>query len=401
MNADAKKRYKDIEFPFTCPISNRTFETSQGLSCYVTKTLKINHEVYYDIYINHRDSSCFFCGRKGKFISISKGYRNLCENKDCVKKSFNSHSVEGFMYRNMCSKEEAEILFKLENERQLNERLKTQRELRKVDPLWDKKRSRNCKEFWINKGYTEEEAILKSKEVMNEVHSKTSIKLKSNPEKYACKYPTKIEYYLKKGFNEEEAKEEISKIQNRFSLEKCIEKYGKIVGEKTFNERQYKWINTLNSKTDEERIEINRKKITGCSYSPISQRLFWEIYNIVGNDKVKFAELKSEFHLLNENKEWFAYDYVDMLRKKCIEFNGDFWHCNPTLFKADDVHRIKKKRAEQIWKNDYEKISFIEKKGYQVLTIWESEYRKNPQQTLEKCIKFINEEEKINNILND
>jgi hypothetical protein len=38
----------------------------------------------------------------------------------------------------------------------------------------------------------------------------------------------------------------------------------------------------------------------------------------------------------------------------------------------------------------FNKISLIESKGYKVLTIWESEYRNNPQQTLEKCIKFIN-----------
>ena len=93
------KRDKDIDFPYTCVITNRKFESAQGLSCYVTKTLKVNHEEYYDNYINHRDSSCFFCGGKGKFISISKGYRNLCDNKECVKRSFNSHSVEGFFVR--------------------------------------------------------------------------------------------------------------------------------------------------------------------------------------------------------------------------------------------------------------------------------------------------------------
>ena len=86
MNADAKKRYKEIEFPFTCPITGRTFQSAQGLSCYVVKTLKVNHEDYYDNYINHRDSSCFFCGNKGKFISISRGYRNLCDDLICVKK---------------------------------------------------------------------------------------------------------------------------------------------------------------------------------------------------------------------------------------------------------------------------------------------------------------------------
>ena len=149
MNADAKKRYKDIDFPFTCPLSGRIFESPKGLSCYVTKTLKIPHTEYYDKNINHRDSPCFFCGNKGKFISISKGYRNLCDDPICVKKSFSSHTIDGFMYRNMCSREEAEKLFKSENKRQLEERIRTQNKLRKKDPLWDKKRSRNCIEFWL------------------------------------------------------------------------------------------------------------------------------------------------------------------------------------------------------------------------------------------------------------
>ena len=32
----------------------------------------------------------------------------------------------------------------------------------------------------------------------------------------------------------------------------------------------------------------------------------------------------------------------------------------------------------------------MENLGYKVLTIWENDYRKNPQETLDKCIKFIN-----------
>jgi hypothetical protein len=72
MNAQAKKRYKDIDFPFICPITGREFTTPGGLSCYVTKTLKMNHEEYYLKYVNHRDSTCFFCGGKGKFILIFK-----------------------------------------------------------------------------------------------------------------------------------------------------------------------------------------------------------------------------------------------------------------------------------------------------------------------------------------
>lgn len=390
MNADAKKRYKDIDFPFTCPITNREFNTSVGLSVYVTKTLKINHQDYYLKYINHRDHSCFFCGDMGKFISISKGFRNLCDKEECIKKSFSSHTVEGFMYRNMCSRQEAEVLYEQENKRQLEERLKSQEKLRKEDPLWDKKRSRNCKEFWLEKGYSEEDAILKSKEAMEDIHQKTSKKFKENPEKYASKYPTKIEYYIKRGFSEEESKEMLKDRQSTFSKEICIEKYGESVGLEVWKKRQEKWIKNLDSKTDEEKIEINKKKISGAQYSPISQILFWDLYNILGNDKTKFGELNKEFVLVNKDKKCFSYDYVDTYRKKCIEFNGDFWHCNPDIYKENYIHRVKGLKASDIWENDKSKIELIESKGYSVLTIWESEFKKNPQQILYKCIEFLN-----------
>jgi very-short-patch-repair endonuclease len=392
MNAAAKKRYKNIEFPFTCPISSRIFENPKGLSCYVTKTLKMNHEEYYDKYINHRDSSCFFCLNKGKFISISKGYRNLCENTECVKNSFSSHSIEGFMYRNMCSREESEILFKLENERQLKQRTKTQRELRSSDPLWDKKRSRNCKEFWIERGYNEEEAILNVKEVMDEIHKKTSIKLKSNPEKYASKYPTKIEYYLERGYSEEEAKVKISEIQNKFSLQKCIEKYGKIDGLKLWKDRQIRWMNTMNSKTDSEKLDILKRKSSYCkkNYSWISQQLFWSIYrNLSIKENIYFNDLNAEF-IISRDKT-FIYDFVDNNSKKVIEFNGDYWHCNPEKYDKDYYHKHLKLYAKERWENDRIRNEKTFEYGYKILTIWESEYRKNPQQILEKCIKFIND----------
>ena len=393
MNADAKKRYKDIPFPYTCPITDRKFESSKGLSCYVTKTLKINHEEYYKKFINHRDTNCFFCGGIGKFISISKGYRNLCDIKECVTKSFNSHSVEGFMYRNMCSREDAEVLFNVENKRQLSERVKTQNELRKIDKYWDKKRSRNCKEFWINKGYKEEEAIIKSKEVMCEIHEKTSKILKSNPVKYAKKYPTKIEYYTDKGMTEDDAKLEISKIQNRFSLDLCINKYGEKIGQSVFDKRQEKWMNTLDSKTEDEKIEINRKKMFNNSgYSKISQEMFWKIYDKHSKDDIKFEELNGETIRYDKiNNSHYRYDYVNFTKKKVIEFNGDFWHCNPDKYNESHVHKIMNVTAKSIWEKENKKISWIKNRGYQVLIIWESEYRKNPQQTLQKCIEFINE----------
>lgn len=386
MNGDAKKRYKDIDFPFYCPITNRKFDSSKGLSCYVTKTIKIDHKDYYDQYVNHRDSSCFFCGNIGEFISISKGYRNLCNDKQCLKKSFKSHSVEGFMYRNVCSREDAQKLFELENIRQLKERVKTQNELRKNDPSWDKKRSRNCIEFWINKGLTKEEAELEVKNVMIDIHEKTSIKLKSNPEKYASKYPTKIEYYIQRGFSEKEAKQKISQIQNRFSRKICIEKYGVNDGVVVFQERQVKWQKSLSENGN----------IKG-GYSKISQILFMEILNKYDINEVKnvFFWTKNKEYLIKSDKSVLLYDFTDISRKKIIEYNGDQYHANPNIYNENDTphpyHKENGYSAKDIWKRDNRKTNFAENEGFSVLVIWDSEYRKYPQQTLEKCIRFINE----------
>ena len=384
MNEKAKKRYKEIDFPYKCPVTKREFNSGKGLSIYLTKTLKINHSDYYDKYINHRDSSCFFCGDKGAFISASRGYRNLCEKDSCKEKSFSSHSVEGFMYRKNCSREEAEILFEKENKSQLEKRIKTHNKLRKEDPLWDKKRSRNCKEFWENKGYTKKDSIIKAKETMDDIHKKTFKKFKDNPKKYAYKYDTKIEYYLKKGYSKKESIKLRSERQATFSKDICIEKYGDKRGTEIWLERQKKWHKTL----------VKNGNIKG-GYSKISQELFYEILNnylIDDRDEVFFWTKNKEYFIKTSNK-FYLYDYTDLKQNKMIEYNGDQYHANPNIYEANDTphpyHKEKKYTAEKIWKKDKNKKIAANRNGFKVLTIWDSEYRKKPQETLEKCLNFL------------
>jgi hypothetical protein len=83
---------------------------------------------------------------------------------------------------------------------------------------------------------------------------------KLNPTLYIGYNNTSIEYYLKKGYSEDESKKLLSERQATFSLEKCINKHGKEEGTRIFNERQVKWQNTLNSKPQEEIDDINSRK---------------------------------------------------------------------------------------------------------------------------------------------
>jgi very-short-patch-repair endonuclease len=47
--------------------------------------------------------------------------------------------------------------------------------------------------------------------------------------------------------------------------------------------------------------------------------------------------------------------------------------------------------ANQIWERDKIKIGWMENRNYSVLTIWESEYKKNPEETLNRCLSFLDE----------
>ena len=69
-----------------------------------------------------------------------------------------------------------------------------------------------------------------------------------------------IEFYTSRGHSIESAEKFLSERQTTFSLEKCIKKYGEQEGFIVWQERQNKWQNTLNSKSDAEKSELNSKR---------------------------------------------------------------------------------------------------------------------------------------------
>ena len=76
---------------------------------------------------------------------------------------------------------------------------------------------------------------------------------------------------------------------------------------------------------------------------------------------------------------------------KIIEFNGDYWHCNPKIYKKNVFNKTMKKTAEEVWKRDQEKIDFIKSIDCELLIIWENDYKKNKNEIIKQCQRFINE----------
>ena len=82
------------------------------------------------------------------------------------------------------------------------------------------------------------------------------------------------------------------------------------------------------------------------------------------------------------------YDLLVVDKKVLIEFNGDYWHCNPKQYAADYLNKKKGAHAHEIWMHDAHKKSTAESAGYRVITVWDSEYKRN-KNTINKLIHAI------------
>lgn len=239
-------------------------------------------------------------------------------------------------------------------------------------------------DFWIKKGLSKEESIIKIRTLQEEASRKFAKKRVDNPGLYSAVTQTQIGYWLNKGFSEEEARGRLSERQLTFSLDICIEKYGEEEGRRIFNERQNKWNKSLN--------EGGNLKI---GYSKCSQDLFnslIESYSFEELDDVLFATKGGEFKIQREEGGIWMYDFVDLNRKKIIEYHGDMYHGNPKKYSAGDFpHPFRKNiTAQEMWDKDGLKIKNAEEQGFKVFIVWDSEYRwGNKQKVIDKCLDFL------------
>lgn len=70
-----------------------------------------------------------------------------------------------------------------------------------------------------------------------------------------------------------------------------------------------------------------------------------------------------------------------------IEYNGDYWHCNPKKYDSNYFNHKKNKTAKEIWEYDRNKIYLASKYHYNFEIIWESDYKKNKITIIEKILR--------------
>jgi len=199
----------------------------------------------------------------------------------------------------------------------------------------------------------------------------------------------KIEYFIAK-YGEDEGKIKWEKSygnMDKTSFKSFIERYGNengVIEYEKFIEK-LKYSNTIEyyiEKYGEEEGKLKRSiyldkiRFKDVRYSKISQDLFWNIFNLLNNDEKNecyFAELNKEY-FIRLDKDNFSLVFLDFkLRKKIIEFDGEYWHKNT---KEKDELR------------DY----YLNEKGYEIFRVKEIDYYKNKSIIIDECLKFLKNE---------
>ena len=89
-----------------------------------------------------------------------------------------------------------------------------------------------------------------------------------------------------------------------------------------------------------------------------------------------------------------TYVVYDIKHKNCIiEFNGDYWHANPTIYAKTAI--IRGNNAVDIWHRDMLKLKTVKDLGFSVITIWEQDFLLNKQETINKVVKWILKEQQL------
>lgn len=87
---------------------------------------------------------------------------------------------------------------------------------------------------------------------------------------------------------------------------------------------------------------------------------------------------------------WFSADIV-VENNKVIEVYGDYWHCNPRLYKAGDLVKLPSEEilVETKWAKDEHRKKFILDKGYDMLIIWEYDIYNNVEEVKKTIWDYI------------
>lgn len=180
------------------------------------------------------------------------------------------------------------------------------------------------------------------------------------------------------------------------TLNYFIEKYGRREGTKKYKQvgigkssakNPQILAEKMNISVDEAiEIILSKQRFSGAVWGSDIEREFTTHLQTALGESLEYTTFTKPYGRWVHSLD--SYVIYDIKHKDfVIEFNGDYWHANPLLYKDDAI--IRGKTAKHIQKRDETKIKEAINLGLRVFTVWESEYRKDREQTISRVIEWI------------
>lgn len=134
----------------------------------------------------------------------------------------------------------------------------------------------------------------------------------------------------------------------------------------------------LKRKWDSGEMEHVRKKMSETMKKTIRSGKIKSINKSKAEDEIKKIIENIGYNVIGSFRvDTKICDIYIPLLNLIIEYNGDYWHCNPTKYPKDYYNSKKSKYAWEIWNYDKLKVDLIKSYNYNLEVIWESEFKSN------------------------
>lgn len=177
------------------------------------------------------------------------------------------------------------------------------------------------------------------------------------------------------------------------------------IGSNTAGARSSRFSKTSwSTKTDEEKLFYAKRASAGLQaklQDPEFAKRHWA--KIFAQKKIGFLSKGHEdLHQSLSSLGFEMHTQIDRMEvdechkdlKIVVEFNGDFWHCNPRIWKADQYNKAIRMTAGEKWSKDIARKKVLQGLGYSVLTVWENDWKRDKQKCLDAIIEHMKEKKK-------
>ena len=139
-------------------------------------------------------------------------------------------------------------------------------------------------------------------------------------------------------------------------------------------------------------LDYLNKKYNNNMFTSNAELIFIDCLEEKINKKLSYtAKYGKQFSIwCHKSSSIRFYDIAFPEHKKIIEFYGDYWHCNPKTYDSDFVLSQSNKTAREVWEDDRLKNLTALENGFTVMIVWESDFKNNMEEILNKCQQWLN-----------